>query len=133
MNDDEATSTGMIQNPPYIAKKLNHNETVFPEGRITVDDNWVNNANRGANVEQFGWTKTAGKGIQEFGRLLAESKAYPQCLSKRVFKSVCKREPSNTEVTTLNKIAEEFATKQNYNIRFLFQKIVTTPECLGGN
>lgn len=132
-NEDEAMSVGMIQNPPYVAKKYNHNDTVFPEGRVTTDDNWVNNANRGANVEQFGWTKNSGQGIQEFGRLLSESKAFPICMSKRVFKSVCKREPASSEQDVLNKIANEFATKQNFNLKYLFQRVVTTPECLGTN
>lgn len=130
-NQDEDTSMGMKQNPRYIALKLNHNETVFPEGRITTNDSWVNNANRGINATHFGWTRTSGKGIKEFGQLLAESKAFPRCMAERVFRSVCKREVASSDQPMITQVASEFANTRNYNLKFLFQKIVTTPECLG--
>lgn len=132
-NADENTSVGMIQNPPYVAKKYNHNSEVFPGGKEVKDDSWVNNANLGSNKSTFGWTKTEGKGIREFGQLLADSKQYPNCLAEKVFISVCKRAPSSIDKKMLDAAAQEFSSAaRNYNLKFLFQKIVTSNECLGG-
>ncbi|MEN0059949.1 MAG: DUF1585 domain-containing protein [Bdellovibrio sp.] len=132
MDEDEDQSLGMKQQPRYIASKLNHNETVYPEGRITTDDRWVNNANRGLNATHFGWTRNSGKGIKDFGLLLAESKAFPRCMAERVFRSVCKREVASSDQAMINEVATEFEKNRQYNLKYLFQKIVTTTECLGG-
>lgn len=130
-NEDEEQSMGMKQQPRYIASKLNHNSTVFPAGRETTDDNWVNNANRGFNAQHFGWTRTSGKGINDFGKLLAESKAFPRCMTERVFKSVCKRSPNSSDANLINTVATEFSGSQNYNLKYLFQRLATAQECLG--
>jgi len=98
-----------------------------------VDDNWVNNAVYGANSAYFAWKSTSGKGIQAFGKMLSESRQYPICLAKRVYSQVCKREPASSETEMLNAAATEFATNRNYSIKYLFQRIVTSKECLGGN
>lgn len=129
--EDEEKSVGMKQMPRYVASKLNHNEKVFPEGRITTGVEWINNANRGFNVTHFGWTRTSGKGINDFGRALAETKAFPRCMAQRVFRSVCKREVASTDQAMISEVATEFEKNRNYNLKYLFQKIVTTPECLG--
>lgn len=129
--EDENTTNGMFQDPPFVAKKLNHNETVFPGGRIITDDSWVNNANRGSNAVTFAWTRNSGKGIKEFGQLIAESKKFSSCMAERVFTSVCKRNVMPSDKALIDKVSEEFKNQQ-YNLRFLFQRIVTTQECLGG-
>lgn len=133
----EDNGLGMYKSPAagasYIAHKLNRNEEVFPGGRITVDDNWVNNAVFGANTAYFAWKSTSGKGITAYGKMLSESRQFPICMAKRVYTQVCKREPASTEMDMINAAATEFSTTRNYNLKFLFQKIVTSKECLGGN
>ncbi|MFZ3231318.1 MAG: hypothetical protein WA160_14005 [Pseudobdellovibrio sp.] len=134
---DEDNGLGMFKTAEagatYVHDKLNHNSTVFPGGRITVDDNWVNNAVYGVNLPYFNWKRMSGKGIQDFGKMLSESKQFPLCMANRVYTSVCKRAPSSSEDAMLSAAATEFSTKRNYNLKFLFQKIVTSKECLGGN
>ena len=117
----------------FVHDKLNHNQTVFPGGRITVDDNWVNNANFGSNAPYFNWTRLKGKGITEFGKMISESKQFPICMANRVYSQVCKREPTINEISMLNTAATQFSTQRNYNLKFLFEYIVTSKECLGGN
>lgn len=139
--DDEDDGLGMFKSrepgATYVHNKLNHNETVFAGGRVTVDDNWVNNAVHGANLPYFNWTRMKGKGISEFGRMIAESKQFPLCMANRVFSQVCKRAPVQSDMPMLTSAADEFsdklAVKRNYNLKFLFEKIVTSKECLGGN
>lgn len=114
-----------------IHYKINKNETVFPGGSVVKDDSWVNNANYGSNKTFFGWKSTQGKGIKEYGNLIAQSDVYPKCLSQRVYRSVCKREPASTEEAFINTVANEFKSN-SYDIKYLFKKIVSSDQCLGG-
>jgi len=132
-NIDENTSMGMKQYPAKVALKLNHNETVFPGGKVIEDDSWVNNAVLGANKTKFAWDRVSGKGIKEFGELLANSKQFPICMAERIFQIVCKRSVTSDDMSMIQSAAQEFASaNRNYNLKFLFQKIVTSNECLGG-
>ena len=134
--EDENAGLGMFKSTDagatYVHDKLNHNQTVFPGGRITIDDNWTNNAIYGANLPYFNWKRISGKGIQEYGKMMSESKQFPLCMASRVYTSVCKRAPTSSEDALIAAAANEFATTRNYNLKFLFQKIVTSKECLGG-
>jgi hypothetical protein len=135
--DEEDKGIAMLKSPAdgasYISQKVNRNETVFPGGRITVDDNWVNNASYGSNASYFAWKSTSGKGLPAFGKMISESRQFPICMAKRVYTQVCKREPAATEMDMINAAASEFSTTRNYNLKYLFQRIVTSKECLGGN
>jgi hypothetical protein len=120
-------------NAENVHDKLNKNGTVFVGGKITTDDNWENNAKYGANKPYFEWKSTSGKGIQDFGRMISESKQFPICMAKRIYKQVCKREPAATDMQMINSAADEFVKTRNYNLKYLFQKITVSKECLGGN
>lgn len=129
--DEEMATTRMEQMPLYVAKKMNHNDSVFPEGMQVTSDNWVNNARFGSNASTFNWDRTSGKGVQQFGQMIANSKQFPICMTKRVFASVCRREPASSDQSVISEIATEFSTLQNSDLRWLFQRVVTAPECLG--
>jgi len=133
--DDEAKGSGIFTSKEtgatFIHDKINKNGTVFPGGKITTDDNWVNNASYGANLPYFNWTRLKGKGIQEYGKALAESKQFPLCMAKRVFATVCKRDVASTDDTLISEAAQEFSSR-NYNLKYLFQKIVVSKQCIGG-
>lgn len=132
-NVNEDTSLGMQTAPDYVAYKNNKNETVFPQGNVTTDDVWVNNAIYGANATTFQWTaKTKGKGLKEFGQLIVDSPKFADCMAERVFQTVCKRAPASFDRPMIEKAATEFSKERNYDLKFLFQRIVSTPECLGG-
>ena len=134
---DEDDGKGMFKSKEtgaaYVHDKLNKNETVFPDGRITKDDSWINNAANGANLTYFSWKQLSGKGLKDFGKMISESKQFPLCMASRVYNQVCKRAPTSSEDALLNAAATEFSTQRNYNLKFLFQKIVTSKECIGGN
>jgi hypothetical protein len=132
MNVDEDTSVGMKMEPDFVTYKLNKNATVFSEGNVSTDDKWVNNATRGTNAELFKWKTTSGKGLRAFGQALSETAAFPRCMAERVFKQVCKRKPASSDNAMLTNAATEFSTTRGFNLKFLFEKIVTTDECLGG-
>ncbi len=135
-NLDEDNSPAMRIHPdaPKVSRKMNHNEDTFIKGKIVKDDVWVNNATSGTNRNQFGWTITSGVGVAQFGKALAESKSFPRCMAKRVFFSVCKREATPLEENLINQAATEFSSaERNYDLRYLFERIVASDICLGGN
>lgn len=133
LNEDNSIAMGVHVDAPSVARKMNHNEETYIDGKILRDDSWVNNAANGTNKNNFGWTRQSGKGTASFGKAIAESKAFPKCMAKRVFFTVCKREADSKDEAFIKKVAEEFSSaERNYNLKYLFQRIVANESCLGG-
>ncbi|MCB0384871.1 MAG: hypothetical protein KDD43_05715, partial [Bdellovibrionales bacterium] len=121
----------MEENPSGISAKMNRNDDTFPGGKVSTDDSWVNYINNGSNKVYFGWgSKMSGAGASELGQMLSESKAFPLCMARRIFRSVCKREPVIYEEDMLKNAANDFQTA-NYSLRELFKRIAISKECLG--
>jgi hypothetical protein len=128
----------MVQVPRGIAGKFNKNSDVFRAGLnqdqwLVNDSSWVNYATRGTNATYFGWAPgtTSGRGVREFGNMIAESQAYPSCLTKRAFRSLCKRDPVAADTAMINRVANSFRTVDNYSLRRLFERVAIQRECLG--
>jgi hypothetical protein len=115
-------------------RKMNHNENVFPNGYVIVDDTFVNNAVGTNNRTLFGWNGTnkyGGSGVMQYGRMIAESERFAQCMTKRVFESVCT--PDAKSDSTMSPVIVELAAKfktSGYKFRKLFQDVSTHPSCL---
>lgn len=134
-NADEDNSIQMRTraDSPGVKAAMNHNEDTYINGKILKTDDWVNNANSGTNKTNIGWTRTSGKGTATFGKAIAETKAFPRCMAKRVFFTVCKREADAKDDAFIKKVADEFSSpERNYNLKYLFQRIVANESCLGG-
>ncbi|MGE5087054.1 MAG: hypothetical protein ACM3MG_12185 [Bacillota bacterium] len=114
--------------------KYSRNFKVFPDGYVTVDNSFVNFANRPANASLFGWrgdNTTSGNGAKDFGKLLANSRRFSQCMAKRVYKTVCKKPlPADKEKDLLSTWGDEFEAS-GYMLKNLFESISVKPECLG--
>lgn len=129
----------MSQNPVGVAYKMNHNSHTYPKGYAiptgSEGEAFRNFATRGANGSYFGWgEKLSGYGIKQLGQMVSNSKAYPKCMTKRVYRSVCKREPTLVEEAAIEQIAEEFSSSSNnYNMKKLFQLVAVDPACIGGS
>lgn len=131
MNENEDMSLGMKTSPAYVALKMNHNDHVFPGGRKIANDNFKNYATKGINANYFGWgPNVEGTGVRQFGQMISGAKAFPRCMAHRVYRSVCKREPASFDEKMLEDAGREFASR-NFDLKYLFQRIVVTPECLG--
>jgi hypothetical protein len=101
--------------------KTNQNNDVFPGGAVVSSDAWLNLWLEGTN-SALGWdpTKTKGNGVKSFGEMLASSKMFPECMAKRVYKTVCLKEgTSTTDKAAIAKLAADFST--NYNMKDLFK------------
>lgn len=114
-------------------RKMNHNENVFPDGYVIVDDSFINNAIGVANRTTFGWSgpnKLGGVGVGQFGRLLADSNRFAKCMAKRVFDTVCT--PGENKGSEMTPVIDVFATKfkdSGYKLKTLFQEVASHNLC----
>ncbi len=119
-----------------VVTKMNRNNTVFPSGYVMTNNTWVNNAIRPANASFFEWRGSTsgetlgGTGVKSFGTLVANSRRFSQCMAKRVYKSVCRKEldtVANKE--KLKQWGDEFEAS-GYKIKKLYENVATKTECL---
>ncbi len=116
-----------------VINKMNKNNSIFPAGYVTTNDSFVNNAIRPVNAATFEWRGTAasGNGVKEFGTIVANSRRFSQCMAKRVYRAVCRKEmdvAKNQKI--LSQWGDEFEAS-GYKLKELFESIAVKPECLG--
>lgn len=142
---------GKTQNDPrtipnQVATKMNINYKTFPEGSPVVDNHWVNymaldadykrnnpNEERDSQVTWTGSVSHEGRGINSLLREAVGSSDFPRCAVKKVFAYVCNRPPGRgEELEQLLNIADnEFVGAMHYNLKELFVRLATLPQCLG--
>jgi hypothetical protein len=128
---DDENATNMCQNPAGIACKMNRNADTFPSGYAVANDNWINNANRNSNATYFGWGQTlSGNGVRSLASMLSSSKAFPNCMAKRAFRAVCKREVTTYDSSLIDRVSQDFVNEQ-YDLEKLFARIAISRECIG--
>lgn len=129
VNGSGANSTTRVMN------KMNQNSSVYPGGYVTRDESWVNNAVLGTNATTFGWRgldgrspASEGKGVNSFGRLVANSQRFSTCMSKRVFEAVCRKSLGPEDLGVFKAMGTQFEG-MNYNLKRLFQLAALHPRC----
>ncbi len=106
--------------PALIAPKMNHN-AIFPDGFITTSDSFINLWASGKNAGLFsGASLTAGNGPKQFGKMIAESDQFHQCMSKQVFELVCNKKMVSSEEVQAVSYAAQIFRNQNQNMKELF-------------
>jgi hypothetical protein len=117
-----------------VVSKMNQNGSTFPTGYYTTDDSWINYFASSASSTNLaiGWPAdlTAGKGIRSLGTMLANTKAFPRCMTKRVFRKLCGRNPTSAEAPLIQSHADQFVAG-GYNLKTLFEKIAIEATCIG--
>lgn len=115
-----------------VMNKLNKNGAVYAGGYVTRDDGWVNHANRGANALSIGWrspASTAGVGVAGFGAAIANTQRFSQCMAKRVFNTICRRDlTEESQKLLFTQLGSQWET-QNYRFKKLFELVATNPQC----
>ncbi len=115
-----------------VSKKMNRPTFIeYSGGYVTKDDSWINNARRPANATRFGWGADVegGNGANAFGRLIAGSARFTQCMAKRVWASVCKYElPSDEAETLYVSLGLAFATN-GFKFKDLYRTVAAHPKC----
>lgn len=116
----------LVYTPNSVQGKYLINSNNFETGYITTDDSWVNYWREGAN-SVLGWSPSlpgSGNGAKSMGQELANSDAFASCQVKKVFKSVCFREPSAAELTGVTA-----SFKADYNLKNVFAEAAVA--CMG--
>lgn len=116
-----------------VQAKYHINSTTFPNGFVTPDDKWDNYWRAGQN-QLLGWDQTlpgSGNGAKTMGMELAHSDAFAQCQVKRVFKTVCLREPGDqNDRDAVTDMVTSFQSS-NYQLKQVFAE--TAEYCLSSN
>jgi hypothetical protein len=118
-------TTGVVQ-PKYTINSDN-----FKYGFVTPDDSWDNYWRAGQN-SLLGWDPGrtgSGSGAKSLGEELANSRAFASCQVKKVFKTVCLREPGNAaDRSEVDTITDNFIAS-SYNMKTVFAE--TAVYCMG--
>lgn len=115
-----------------VVPKMNINSSTFPAGRVVTDNKFVNYATRPANSALFGWRTQSneGQGAKDFGVMLANSRRFSQCMAKRVFETVCRKNLDAVQSKALLiQWGNEFESS-GYKLKKLFESMAIKPECL---
>ena len=116
--------------PDDVQEKYRINSNNFPLGYVTVDDSWKNYWRTGPN-QWLGWEAgmpDEGTGAASMGREMAQSEAFAQCHVKKVFKTVCLREPSDADDRgQISTMVGQF--NQNHDLKEQFK--LAAVHCMG--
>ncbi|HYQ71473.1 MAG TPA: hypothetical protein VET88_06030 [Gammaproteobacteria bacterium] len=118
-------TAGIVQ-PKYFI-----NAETFKHGFVTPDDRWDNYWRQGQNA-LLGWDQGlagTGNGAKSLGMELASSDAFARCQVKKVFRTVCLRDPGNSsDRNQVDAITASFRA-DNYNMKTAFAEAAVY--CMG--
>ncbi len=115
-----------------VQAKYHINSATFPYGFVTPNDRWDNYWRSGQN-KLLGWNSTpmgsgSGSGAKSMGMELAYSDAFAQCQVKKVFQTVCLREPGDTDDRAAVSTMVTNFKANNYQLKQVFAE--TAEYCL---
>ena len=117
---------GTVQ-PKYFNNDLN-----FPQGFRTPDDSWDNYWREGQNA-YLGFSSSltgSGSGAKSLGEELANSEAFASCQVRKVFRTICLRDPEEiNDRTMVDNLTTEFMTTLQYRMKDVFAE--TAAYCKG--
>jgi len=121
----------LVYTPGTVQPKYLINAGNFEHGYATPDDRWDNYWRSGPNAN-LGWDSTlpgSGNGAKSLGREMANSEAFASCQVKKVFKTVCFRDPvDQTDRDAVATITNSFKNN-NYNLKTVFADAAV--HCMG--
>lgn len=98
------------------------NASTFEYGYVTTDDRWDNYWREGPNAV-LGWSDDlpgSGTGAKSMGMELAHSEAFASCQVKKVFKTVCLRDPvDSADRNQIRSMTAAFAN-DDYRLKRVF-------------
>ncbi len=119
-------TAGQVQ-PKYFNNDLN-----FPQGFRTPDDSWDNYWREGQNA-YLGFDESlpgSGSGAKSLGVELGNSVAFAACQVKKVFNTVCMRDPQDAaDRARVEQITNDFMTTFGYRMKDVFAEVAV--HCMG--
>jgi hypothetical protein len=131
--DFNETSQSLVYDNSQVHSKYFNNDLNFPQGYRTTDDSWENRWRVGQNsylaFDPASNGTGAGNGAKSLGVELGKSQAFASCQVRKVFKTVCLREPENAaDRTAVSNITATF-TGTGYDMKQVFAD--TAVHCMG--
>ena len=127
----------LVYTPGAVQPKYLINAATFPSGYVTPNDHWTNYWRLGSNSGRIGWLNPAGNsgsvdlatnpayaegdGAASLGRELANTEAFSHCQVKKVFRTVCTREPDAAEASFVNQVVGNF--NGSHSIKQVFAQV----------
>lgn len=134
----------LFDNQTRVALKMNRQapNDGFTNAYVVADNAFVNYMPMSGAGQYFEWrdanggrltSSIQGAGVTNYGRMVANSAGFSNCLVRKAFATVCRREVSQTEATVVRSIASEFenAGKGDHKLKWLFERVVTDAACTG--
>ena len=116
----------LVYTESSVQPKYLINADTFKYGFVTTDDRWDNYWREGPN-SLLGWDTSlpgSGNGAKSMGRELANSDIFASCQVKKVYRTVCFREPTVSELTSTTS-----SFKAGYNLKQVFAQAAA--DCMG--
>ncbi len=140
--DAMTKEAGVIDSRTSPHPKMLQNAGNYPAGYVTTDDSFVNHAVYGAN-ESLGWRgPVSGRGVAEFGRMVANSRGFSRCMAQRTYSQLCinvdyavdrltavQKDQLEAAGSQIESLAQDFEDN-GYNLRKLFGAAAALPKCL---
>lgn len=133
-SDPEGSNGRIVYTSGAVQPKYLINANNFEYGYVTPDDRWDNYWRNGPNG-LLGWDTQglglpdSGTGAKSMGQELANSEAFATCQVKKVFKTVCFRDPvDSADRNTVQSITAQFKAS-NYNLKEAFAQAAVY--CMG--
>jgi len=115
-----------------VQEKYFNNDANFPQGFRTPNDDWENRWREGQNA-YLGFDAArpgSGSGAKSLGVELANSEAFASCQVRKVFRTVCLRDPENAaDRSAVSTITNTFRFTTNFNMKQVFAD--TAVHCMG--
>jgi len=125
-----------------VQDKYFNNDLNFPQGYRTPDDRWDNywrgewlvdeQRFRTGQNDYLGFSTQlsgSGYGAKSLGEELGNSRAFAACQVKKVFRTVCLREPDLPDQGMVGTLTNDFMTSLNYSMKEVFAQ--TAAYCKG--
>lgn len=137
VESDPAGNGSLVYTEGDVQDKYFNNDLNFPPGYRTPDDHWTNYWRTGQNryLDFYGPAQTTaegygdGTGAKSLGVELSNSNAFASCQVKKVFQSVCLREPESTnDHSKVDAIVQSFG-QGPINMKQVFAE--TAEYCMG--
>ena len=125
-----------------VQDKYFNNDLNFPQGYRTPDDRWDNywrgewlvdeQRFRTGQNNYLGFSNQLpgfGHGAKSLGEEIGNSQAFASCQVKKVFRTVCLREPDLPDQGMVGTLTTEFMTSLNYSMKEVFAQ--TAAYCKG--
>lgn len=130
---DPRDDNGAVVNVPvpvaeqFVPSKFRRAKVVFSDGFAVESDNWEN-----LTPDHYGWrSSTQGRGLNDFGKMISESRGFSRCMAQRAFETVCYQSVPKDRVAVLDQIGDQFE-KSGYQLKSLFADVISHPDCLKG-